>query len=330
MSVLVTGGGGYIGSHMVWRLVDDGEDVVVLDDFSTGFGWAVAPEATIVHGDCGDTELLGRIFAEHKLDTVIHFAGSVVVPDSVVDPLAYYRNNTVNSQALMAAAVANDIPRFIFSSTAAVYGSPQEVPVGENAPFDPQSPYGRSKMMTEIMLADAGAAYGLDYVALRYFNVAGADPNGRAGQSTEGATHLIKVAAETASGKREKMKVFGTDYATSDGTCVRDYIHVSDLVAAHRAALDHLRSGKGSLVANCGYGHGYSVLEVVETVKKVSGVDFTVETAGRRPGDPAAVVASPALIRSTFGWEPQYDDLATIVAHALAWEEALVRRNLRD
>ena len=330
MSVLVTGGGGYIGSHMVWRLVEDGEDVVVLDDFSTGFRRAVAPEASIVQGDCGDAELLAGIFAEHALDAIIHFAGSVVVPDSVTDPLAYYRNNTLKSHALIAAAVANDIPRFIFSSTAAVYGTPEDVPVGENAPFDPQSPYGRSKMMTEMMLADAGAAYGLDYVALRYFNVAGADPHGRTGQSTEGATHLIKVAAETALGKREGMKVFGTDYDTSDGTCVRDYIHVSDLVAAHRAALDHLRSGKGSLVANCGYGRGYSVLEVVETVKKVSGVDFAVETVGRRPGDAAAVVASPALIRSKFGWEPRYDDLETIVAHALAWEEALGRRNQRD
>ncbi len=327
MSVLVTGGGGYIGSHMVWRLLDDGEQVVVLDDFSTGFRWAIGPEATIIEGDVGDRELLARLFVDHQIEAVIHFAGSIVVPDSVAQPLAYYYNNTVKSHALITAAVANRVPHFIFSSTAAVYGTPEQVPVDEGAPLQPESPYGRSKLMTEMMLTDAGAAHGLRYVALRYFNVAGADPAGRTGQSTKGATHLIKVAAETALGKRDGMKVYGTDYPTPDGTCVRDYIHVSDLVAAHRDALAYLRGGGDSLIANCGYGRGYSVLEVVETVRKVSGVDFRAEPAERRPGDPAQIVASPALLRSNFAWEPNHDDLERIVADALRWEQALGRRN---
>ncbi|MHA1553260.1 MAG: UDP-glucose 4-epimerase GalE [Alphaproteobacteria bacterium] len=327
MSVLVTGGGGYIGSHMVWRLVDDGEEVVVLDNFSSGFRWAIAPEAVVIEGDCGDRAVLAKLFVDHQIDAIIHFAGSIVVPESVTNPLAYYFNNTVKSHALITAAVANRVPHFIFSSTAAVYGTPHEVPVDENAPLNPESPYGRSKMMTEAMLMDAGAAHGLGYTALRYFNVAGADPAGRTGQSTKGATHLIKVAVEAALGKREGLKVFGTDYPTPDGTCVRDYIHVSDLVSAHRDALDHLRNGGASLIANCGYGRGYSVLEVVETVRKVSGFDFPVEAADRRPGDPAAIVASPALIQATFGWQPQYQDLERIVADALSWEQALERRN---
>jgi UDP-glucose 4-epimerase len=330
MSVLVTGGAGYIGSHMVWRLIDAGEAVVVLDNLSTGFAWAIAPEAKFVQGDCGDESLVGRLIDEHEVEAIIHFAGSVVVPDSVSDPLFYYLNNTVRARALIAAAVKGKVRHFIFSSTAAVYGTPSVTPVGEGAPLIPESPYGRSKMMVEMMLADTAAAHDFRYVALRYFNVAGADPKGRTGQSTKGATHLIKVASETALGKRSEITVYGTDYPTPDGTCVRDYIHVTDLVAAHADALRHLRSGGGSLVANCGYGRGFSVLEVLETVKQQSGKDFKVIYGGRRPGDAVAVVASPALIKERFGWKPSHDDLAGIVRDALAWEVSLSRRNQRE
>ena len=330
MSVLVTGGGGYIGSHMVWRLVDDGEGVVVIDNFSTGFRWAIAPEAKIITGDVGDEALVGEIIATDKVDAIIHFAGSIVVPESVSDPLGYYLNNTVKSRALIAAAVKGGVRHFIFSSTAAVYGTPKVTPVPEGAQLSPESPYGRSKMMTEMMLADTAAAHGLGYVALRYFNVAGADPRGRTGQSTKGATHLIKVASETALGKRDEMTVYGTDYPTVDGTCVRDYIHVTDLAAAHSAALAHLRHGGANLIANAGYGRGYSVLQVIDTVKRVSGRDFKVVIGGRRPGDPAAIVADPSRIRAEFGWKPEHDDLDEIVKSALAWEAALARRNARD
>ncbi|HEY5080427.1 MAG TPA: UDP-glucose 4-epimerase GalE [Bauldia sp.] len=330
MSVLVTGGAGYIGSHMVWQLVDAGEDVVVLDNLTTGFDWAIAPEAKLVHGDVGDEVLVGGIIAEHKVEAIVHFAGSIIVPESVADPLGYYLNNTVKSRALIAAAVKGGVRHFIFSSTAAVYGTPKVTPVPENAVLNPESPYGRSKLMTEAMLADTSVAHGLAYVALRYFNVAGADPKGRTGQSTRGATHLIKVACETALGKRDAITVFGTDYPTADGTCVRDYIHVSDLVAAHSEALRHLRAGGRSLVANCGYGRGYSVLEVIDTVRRVSGRDFKVVAGPRRPGDPTAIVADNALITAEFGWKPRYDDLAGIVGNALSWEHALGRRNRRD
>jgi UDP-glucose 4-epimerase len=330
MSVLVTGGAGYIGSHMVWQLVDAGEEVVVLDNLTTGFRWAIAPEAKLVTGDIGDEPLLAQIIAEHKVDAIIHFAGSIVVPESVTNPLAYYLNNTVKSRALIAAAVKAGVRNFIFSSTAAVYGTPAMAPVAEDAPLLPESPYGRSKMMTEMMLADTTVAHDFRYVALRYFNVAGADPKGRTGQSTRGATHLIKVASETALGKRPSITVYGTDYPTPDGTCVRDYIHVTDLVAAHSEALQHLRAGGKSLVANCGYGRGYSVLEVLDTVKRVSGRDFTVILGPRRPGDAVAIVASPALIMAEFNWKPRHDDLTEIVGSALAWETALGRRNQRD
>ena len=330
MTVLVTGGAGYIGSHMVWQLVDGNEDVVVLDNLSTGFRWAIAPEAKIVTGDIGDEALVERIIADEAVDAIVHFAGSIVVPESVADPLKYYLNNTIKSRALIAAAVKGGVRNFIFSSTAAVYGTPEAIPVAEDAPLRPLSPYGRSKLMTETMLADTAAAHDLRYVALRYFNVAGADPKGRTGQSTRGATHLIKVACETALGKRDAMTVNGTDYPTPDGTCIRDYIHVADLVAAHADALRHLRGGGANLVANCGYGHGASVLEVIDAVKRVSGRDFEVVVGGRRPGDSSAIVASPALIKSEFGWKPRYDDLDGIVASALAWEEALGRRNQRD
>jgi UDP-glucose 4-epimerase len=327
MSVLVTGGGGYIGSHMVWHLVDAGEEVVVLDNFSTGFAWAVAPEARIVEGDCGDQALIARLIADHRIEAIIHFAGSIIVPESVAEPLRYYLNNTVKSRALIEAAVTAGVPHFIFSSTAAVYGTPEVFPVPEDAPLRPESPYGRSKLMTEMMLEDASAAHGFTYAALRYFNVAGADPRGRTGQSTRGATHLIKVACETALGKRGEMTVYGTDYPTPDGTCIRDYIHVTDLVAAHADALRYLRAGGGNLVANCGYGRGFSVIEVLDTVKRVSGRDFPVALGDRRPGDPAAIVASPALILDRLRWEPKHADLDGIVASALRWEEALSRRN---
>ena len=323
MTVLVTGGAGYIGSHMVHALIDAGERVVVLDNLSTGFAWAVTRGATLVVAESGDQERVAALIADHRVDAVIHFAASIVVPDSVRHPLAYYRNNTINSRALIEAAVASGVRHFIFSSTAAVYGNPERLPVREDDPTMPMSPYGRSKLMTEMMLQDAGIAHGLRYCILRYFNVAGADPLGRTGQSTKGATHLIKVAVETALGLRQKMQVFGTDYETSDGTCVRDYIHVWDLVGAHSHALAYLRAGGASTVLNCGYGRGFSVLEVIEIVKRAAGIDFQVEIAGRRPGDPARIVAAADRARSTLGWHPQLDDLPTIVRHALAWERNL-------
>ena len=326
MTVLVTGGAGYIGSHMVLELLDAGERVVVLDNLATGFQWAVAEGAPLIVGDTGDQALVARLIREYGIEAIIHFAASIVVPDSVRDPLGYYRNNTVNSRALIECAVDNGVRRFIFSSTAAVYGNPVEIPVSEDAPTQPISPYGWSKLMSEVMLRDAGRAYDLSYVILRYFNVAGADPACRAGQSSKGATHLIKVAVEAALGLRAKLEVFGVDYPTPDGSCIRDYIHVSDLARAHSDALRHLRSGSSSLTLNCGYGHGFSVLDVVETVKRVSGVDFRVEVAPRRPGDPARIVANSQLARTTLGWQPRFDDLPTIVAHALAWERELMAR----
>lgn len=327
MSILVTGGAGYIGSHMVLELLDSGESVVVLDNLSTGFRWAVPPNATLVVGDIGDQELVRSIVRKHGVKSIIHFAGSIVVPESVVDPLGYYHNNTVKSRALMEVAVEMGIENFIFSSTAAVYGMPKEIPVREDAALAPMSPYGSSKMMTEIMLADTARAHNFRYVALRYFNVAGADPKLRTGQSTRGATHLIKVAVETALGQRKKMDVFGTDYPTRDGTCIRDYIHVSDLVRAHSDALDYLRKEGQSATLNCGYGRGFSVLEVIDTVKRVSGIDFKVDFAARRPGDPAQIVAQADKARRLLGWRPQLDDLGTIVAHALEWERKLMTRN---
>src|SRR5712692_5209792 len=284
MSILVTGGAGYIGSHMVHSLLESGERVVVLDNLSTGFKWAIAPGVSLITGETGDEALVARLIAEHGVSAIIHFAASIVVPDSVSDPLGYYRNNTVNSRALIECAVKGGVKQFIFSSTAAVYGNPAKVPISEDDAVAPMSPYGSSKLMTEIMLRDAGIAHGLDYVILRYFNVAGADPKLRTGQSTKGATHLIKVAVETALGKRTKMDVFGTDYPTPVGTCIRDYIHVSDLVRAHCDALAYLRGGGESATLNCGYGRGFSVLEVIETVKRISGVDLKVDFASRRVG----------------------------------------------
>lgn len=327
MTVLVTGGGGYIGSHMVWTLLDRDENVVVIDNLVTGFDWAVAPEATLVIGDIGDMDLVGSVIEEHNVDSIIHFAGSIVVPESVTDPLKYYRNNTANSRNLIEAAVKGGVKNFIFSSTAAVYGTPEIVPVSEDAKLGPESPYGTSKWMTEMMLRDVSAAHPLRHGILRYFNVAGADPRGRTGQSTAGATHLIKVACEAALGKRSHLSVYGEDYDTPDGTGVRDYIHVSDLVDAHYGILKKLRGDLKGITVNCGYGEGYSVLDVVRVVKDVCGKDFEVRLEDRRPGDVAQVVAGNARIRELLDWKPQHNDLHKIVETAMKWEDSLARRN---
>ena len=323
MTILVTGGAGYIGSHMVHELVDAGEPVVVLDNLSTGFRFLIPGSVPFVAGSTGDQELVKKTIARHGVTAIIHFAASVVVPDSISNPLGYYRNNTMNTCALLDAAIESGVRQVIFSSTAAVYGNAETTPVPENAATAPISPYGTSKLMSEIMLHDAGKAHGLRFVILRYFNVAGADPKLRTGQSTAGATHLIKVACEAALGKRPKMDVYGTDFPTPDGTGIRDYIHVSDLARAHSAALAHLRRGGESKTFNCGYGKGASVLEVIDAVRRISGRDFPVEVCGRRPGDPAELVANVERIRATLDWRPQFQDLDTIVAHAYAWERRL-------
>lgn len=326
MTILVTGGAGYIGSHMVHALVDAGEDIVVLDNLSTGFRFLIPTTVPFTAGSTGDRELVARLIQSHRITTIVHFAASIVVPDSIHNPLGYYLNNTMNTCLLLETAVAAGVRQVIFSSTAAVYGNPARVPVREDAPTNPISPYGTSKLMSEIMLRDAARAYDLQFVVLRYFNVAGADPKGRSGQSTPNATHLIKVACETALGMRAKMEVFGTDYPTPDGTCVRDYIHVSDLAGAHLAALGYLRSGGASATFNCGYGRGASVLDVVAAVKRVTRRDFPVMVTGRRPGDPAALVADVQRFRATLEWQPQFEDLDTIVSHAFAWERRLLGR----
>src|SRR3954449_5758889 len=327
MAVLVTGGAGYIGSHMVLALLDADEEVVVLDNLSTGFDWVLPAEARLVVGDMGDQDLVAEVIRRHKVEAIAHFAAKIVVPESVADPLGYYLNNTVKSRALIEAAIRGGVEHFIFSSTAAVYGDVDVKPVAEDAPLNPVSPYGRSKLMTEWMLADAAQAHGLRYVVLRYFNVAGADPQGRSGQSTANATHLIKVAAQTALGRRQGMEVFVTDYPTPDGSCLRDYIQVTDLARAHVDALNYLRAGGGNLTLNCGYGRGYSVLEVIDVVKRVSGNDFEVRLSPRRPGDPAAIIAKADRIRDRLRWQPRFDDLDQIVAQALAWERSLKVRN---
>jgi UDP-glucose 4-epimerase len=327
MTILVTGGAGYIGSHMAHALVERGEEVVVLDNLATGVEWIVPHAATFVRGDIADKALVSTLIRDRAIAEIIHFAGSVVVPDSVADPLAYYLNNTAKSRDLLEAAVKGGVQRFIFSSTAAVYGQPDQVPVLEDAELRPMSPYGRSKLMTEWMLRDTAAATGLTYAALRYFNVAGADPKGRTGQSTPRATHLIKVACETAVGARPHLDIFGRDYPTADGTCVRDYIHVTDLIAAHDAALADLRGGGDSGIYNCGYGRGYSVLEVIAAVERATGRPLPVRDAPRRPGDPPAIVAGAERARTVLGWAPHHDDLDFIVASALEWEQRLRRRN---
>ena len=322
-AVLVSGGAGYIGSHVVLALREAGMPAVVLDNLSTGMRRAVPPDVPFEQGDVGDADLLARVIARHRVDAVMHFAGSIVVPESVRDPLAYYRNNTLNSHTLIDACVAHGVSRFVFSSTAAVYGIPTAVPVTEDADTRPINPYGASKLMTEWMLRDTAAAHPLRYVALRYFNVAGADPAGRVGQSTPAATHLIKVACELVVGKRSELQVFGTDYPTPDGTCVRDYIHVSDLAAAHVLALRHLATGGDSLTLNCGYGRGSSVKQVVDAVEQASGHRLNTGGGPRRAGDPPALVAAADTLRRTLGWVPRYDDLQVIVETALAWERHL-------
>jgi UDP-glucose 4-epimerase len=325
MTVLVTGGAGYIGSHTVQALAEAGESVVVIDNLSTGFSAFLPESVPLFIGDVADENLVEGVISSHGIDSIVHFAGSVVVADSMRDPLAYYRNNTMATRSLLNAAVKCGVKRFLFSSTAAVYGNPDQAPVAETAPTRPLSPYGFSKLMTEIMLHDVAAAFGMNFIVLRYFNVAGADPKARIGLSTVGATHLLKIAVEAATGQRARIDVFGTDYPTPDGSCIRDFIHVSDLAQAHRAALSYLRGGGVSTTLNCGYGRGYSVLETIEAVRRASGANFAVQYAPRRPGDIMTMVADTGRIRSTLDWTPQYDDLDTIAAHALAWEQKLSR-----
>ncbi|MFI0845982.1 UDP-glucose 4-epimerase GalE [Mesorhizobium sp. IMUNJ 23232] len=327
MTVLISGGAGYIGSHMVLSMLDKSEQTVVLDDLSTGFRSAVPAEIPFYDGDVADSELVAKIIRHHDITEIAHFAARTVVPDSVRMPLGYYEANTVKTRSLIETAVLHGVKRFIFSSTAAVYGEPDVIEVDEDVAPAPINPYGRSKLMSEWMLGDAAAATGLRYAILRYFNVAGADPQMRAGQSTEQATHLIKVACQAALGLRPSITVFGTDLPTPDGTGVRDYIQVSDLADAHVCALSYLRETGANLLLNCGYGRGYSVLEVLDAVKRVSGVDFPVIFGSRRPGDPAALIAKADRIRSHLDWRPRFDTLKDIVSQALAWEryEALRR-----
>ncbi len=323
MSVLVTGGAGYIGSHMTLALLDRGDAVVVLDNLSTGVRGLVGEGATFIQGDISDTGLVRDLIKKHEVDSVIHFAGSVVVPDSVENPLGYYANNTVASRDLIESCVASGVKRFIFSSTAAVYGVTDQASLAEDAVQAPASPYGRSKLMTEWMLQDTAQAHDFRYVALRYFNVAGADPKGRSGQSTPRATHLIKRACQAALGRVPSLGIFGTDYPTPDGTGIRDYIHVADLIGAHALALDHLRAGGESSLFNCGYGHGFSVREVIAAVERVAGAPLAVEELPRRAGDPPMIVSNPAKLKARLGWTPRHDSLDEIVTSALAWERRL-------
>jgi UDP-glucose 4-epimerase len=326
-AVLVTGGAGYIGSHAVWALIDAGYRVVVIDDLSTGFRWALPTDVPFAFGDIGDEALLARLITEYAIGAIMHFAGSIIVPESVTDPLKYYRNNTANSRTLLAAAVAGGVKHFVFSSTAAVYGNPEGDMVSEDATLRPINPYGRSKLMTEIMLSDVAFAHELNYCALRYFNVAGADPAGRTGQSTAGATHLIKVAVEAACGKRDSIGVFGSDFPTPDGTGVRDYIHVSDLAAAHVIALDRLiAEPKVNHTLNCGYGRGFSVLDVLDCVDRITGAPLKRRMLPRRPGDPAALIADNRRILAQFDWRPAHANLDEIVRDALRWERQLESR----
>lgn len=323
MTVLITGGAGYIGAHMAWALHDRGEQVLVLDNLITGFSAALPPSARLILADIADRETLRALFAQNAISAIAHFAASTVVPDSVADPLGYYANNTIKAHALAEEAVRAGIERFVFSSTAAVYGSPGPGEITEETPARPESPYGSSKLATEGMLRAAAFAHGFSLAILRYFNVAGADPLGRAGQSSARATHLIKVCAQAALGKREGVDIFGTDYPTPDGTGVRDYIHVSDLIDAHLLALDHLPGSRQPILLNCSYGRGFSVREVISAVQRVSASAFAVREMPRRAGDPASVVAKADKIRAALGWKPRFDDLDTIVAHALAWEKRL-------
>jgi UDP-glucose 4-epimerase len=327
LNVLVTGGAGYIGSHAVLALKDVGHIPVVIDNLVTGFRWAVPDDVAFFEGDIADSQLVARIIADSQIDAVMHFAGSVVVPESVENPLKYYDNNTVKTRALLESIVAGAVRHMIFSSTAATYGILDESPVREDMPTVPINPYGTSKLMTEMMLRDVAAAHNFNYCALRYFNVAGADPEGCSGQSTVGATHLIKIAVEAALGKRQSVSVFGTDYATEDGTGVRDYIHVSDLAAAHVIALEALVADPAiSHTLNCGYGHGYSVMQVLDAVDRVTNNKLVRQMEGRRAGDPDALISDNRAIVDRFGWQPKYDDLDVIVRDALAWERQLGER----
>lgn len=333
-AVLVTGGAGYIGSHTVRRLIAEGQRVVVLDDFSTGQRWAVPTQAAVMTGDAGDQALVGMLIEQHAVGAVVHFAGSIVVPESVSDPLKYYRNNAAASRNLIEVCVEKGVKNFVFSSSAAVYGIPDGQPVSESAPPRPINPYGTTKLITEWVLRDVvasleqrGAAKdaGFRYAALRYFNVAGASLDGTLGQATPAATHLIKVACEAACGGRDKVTVFGTDYPTPDGTCIRDYIHVEDLARAHLDALAYLDGGGASDTFNCGYGRGFSVRDVLRAVQKAAGVKLAVEDGPRRPGDPPELVAESSRIRNVLGWKPKHDDLQLICSTAYQWE-----RNFRN
>ncbi len=324
-SILVTGGAGYIGSHAVLALKDNGWNPVVIDNLVTGFRGAVPKDIPFVEGNIADHDLVSATIKKYNIIAAMHFAGSVVVPESVSDPLKYYYNNTANTRSLLESIIKNEIRHFIFSSTAATYGIPETTPVHEDMPKIPINPYGTSKLMTEYMLADVAAAHDFNYCALRYFNVAGADPKGRTGQSTAGATHLIKVAVEAALGKRDSISIFGTDYDTEDGTGVRDYIHVSDLAAAHVIALEKLiESPEDSHILNCGYGHGFSVTQVLDAVDRVTNNKLVRNLEPRRAGDPDALISDNSKIKQRFGWTPQYDDLNLIVKHALAWEQRLI------
>lgn len=326
MSVLVTGGAGYIGSHMVLALSDAGQDVCVVDNLTTGYRWAVPQEVPFIEADVGDQAAVSKVIESHGVDAVVHFAGSIVVPESVSDPLGYYHNNTVNSRSLIETCVNTGVKNMIFSSTAAVYGTPEVSPVTEETPTQPISPYGASKLMTEWMLKDTAFAHDFNYVALRYFNVAGADPQGRSGQSNPAATHLLKALMRTALGISDHMKIFGRDYDTRDGTCIRDYIHVSDLIGAHLAALKYLRGGGESGIFNCGYGHGCTVLEAIDAVERVLQQTINVVDAERRAGDPPELVSVADKARKILGWTPQHDNLDVIVQTAYAWEQALSAR----
>lgn len=323
-TVLVTGGAGYIGSHAVLALRDAGYGVVVIDNLVTGFRWAVPEDVAFVEGDIADQPVVQAALRDHDVKAIMHFAGSVVVPESVENPLKYYYNNSAKTRDLIESAVSVGVPHFIFSSTAATYGIPDESPVRETTPQRPINPYGMSKLMTEYMLRDVSAAHPMNFCALRYFNVAGADPQGRTGQSTAGATHLIKVAVEAALGKRSHVSVFGTDFDTPDGTGVRDYIHVTDLAAAHVLALEALMARpEQNYLLNCGYGRGFSVLEVLDAVDRVTNMTIDRRMEGRRAGDPDSLISDNRAIMAEFPWRPRHADLDQIVTHALAWERKL-------
>jgi UDP-glucose 4-epimerase len=324
MAILITGGAGYIGSHMAYEALERGEEVVMIDDLSTGIAALVPPKVHFSQGDIGEVPFVRRLIREHSVTAVIHFAGSIVVPDSVRNPLSYYYNNTVGSRNLIEACVRETVSQFVFSSTAAVYGIPDRNPVDESSPASPINPYGRSKLMTEWILEDTARAHDFRYVSLRYFNVAGADPLGRTGQSTPRATHLIKRACQVALGRLPELEVFGTDYPTRDGTGVRDYIHVADLVRAHSLALDYLRVGGQPATLNCGYGRGFSVREVIDAVSTVARARIPVRVASRRSGDAPEIVADSSKLRKLLKWRPQYDDLEAIVRMSYQWEMRLI------